>query len=260
MAHVCLNCGHKFAGKFCNECGQKAKVKRLDWHYLVHEIPHSFLHLDKGFFYTVKEMLLRPGKVISEYLDGKRVKYFSPLTYLILLGTVSGLVYINAPIIEVKSTSDPSVFFVQKFTQLFGKNYNLVVLGSIPFFAFVTWLFYRKERNFIEISVAHFYIFGTINLSSLFTIISLSATNESLRIVSSLLTTILTVGFQIWSYTTMFKSGSTGKRIGFGLIITIICSLISIAITVFLVFLYLNSMIKENPDMFKDMDVIVKPL
>jgi hypothetical protein len=77
MAHVCLNCGHKYAGNFCNECGQKAKVKRLDWHYLVHEIPHSIFHIDKGFFFTLKEMIKHPGILIREYRDERKPGTYS---------------------------------------------------------------------------------------------------------------------------------------------------------------------------------------
>ncbi|MFM9985765.1 MAG: DUF3667 domain-containing protein [Flavobacteriales bacterium] len=249
MAHVCLNCGHKYAGNFCNECGQKAKVKRLDWHYLVHEIPHSIFHIDKGFFFTLKEMLKHPGVVIQEYLNGKRAKYFPPLTYLFILGTIAGLVYLRIPFVELSGNDAPGKAFVEKFLHLFGKNYNFVTLASIPLFGLITWLFYKKERNFVEITTAHFFIFGTINLMMLISAVALFHPPQWLLSITNILSTLLMLGYQVWCYSTMFVTRSRTRRIWYGILISIICSIIALLLTFGLVIVYLLVMMKENPEL-----------
>ena len=47
MSEFCKNCGTEFNGNFCSNCGQPAKLKRIDAHYIKHEIEHV-LHYDKG--------------------------------------------------------------------------------------------------------------------------------------------------------------------------------------------------------------------
>src|SRR5882757_2952307 len=89
--HSCLNCEHNYAGKFCPECGQKGHTDRITLASIAHEVPHSVLHLDKGFFYTFKQLLVRPGHSIREYVQGKRVKHYSPIAYLLIMCAASSL-------------------------------------------------------------------------------------------------------------------------------------------------------------------------
>src|ERR1700744_5125781 len=93
MQVTCLNCDTLYEGNFCPECGQRVKTHRVTFETVLHEIPHSFFHLEKGFFFTFKQMSLRPGQAIKEYLAGKRVNYLSPFAYLILLCTITLLLH-----------------------------------------------------------------------------------------------------------------------------------------------------------------------
>jgi len=57
----CSNCNDALTGKYCSNCGQPVKVKRIDGHYIVHEIEHV-LHFERGILFTIKELLIRPGQ------------------------------------------------------------------------------------------------------------------------------------------------------------------------------------------------------
>lgn len=35
---ICKNCEQQFQGSFCNNCGQKSNVKRINFAYLLHFI------------------------------------------------------------------------------------------------------------------------------------------------------------------------------------------------------------------------------
>ena len=86
---TCKNCGHQFDLKFCPNCGQKASIKRLEMKSLLSDLPHTVFHLDKGILYNVTQLFKRPGYAIKDYLDGKRKKFYHPLSYmLIILGTM----------------------------------------------------------------------------------------------------------------------------------------------------------------------------
>jgi len=81
MAINCKNCNNLYDGNYCNHCGQSANTHEINFKSILHEVQHSLLHIDKGILYTTKELLLRPGKTISDYLNGKRVKHFKPFAF-----------------------------------------------------------------------------------------------------------------------------------------------------------------------------------
>ena len=70
---------------------QPAKVKRIDMHYISHEIFH-LLHLEKGFFYTVKELITKPGQSIREFINENRDKHMKPVPFLILTSLIYTLI------------------------------------------------------------------------------------------------------------------------------------------------------------------------
>lgn len=82
MEQICKNCCSKIKGKYCPNCGQCATLKRIDKHYISHEIQH-LLHFEEGFIYTVKELLTRSGNSIRMYLDENRNKHMKPVAFLI---------------------------------------------------------------------------------------------------------------------------------------------------------------------------------
>jgi hypothetical protein len=84
-AHNCLNCDTQLTDRFCAHCGQSATTHRLTMGHLLHEIPHSIWHVDKGIFYTLRELLLRPGPSMLGYLRGQRARQFAPLSLLLLV-------------------------------------------------------------------------------------------------------------------------------------------------------------------------------
>ena len=81
MATTCLNCGTPLTAKYCPQCGQKANVGRLTWHHLGEEIAHFFTHIEQGFLKTTKDLLIKPGIVQKNYLDGKRKIYHKPIGF-----------------------------------------------------------------------------------------------------------------------------------------------------------------------------------
>lgn len=86
---VCKNCGNRFEGKFCNQCGEKI--------YTDHDksIPHFFeeafhfiTHFEGTFFTTIRTIFSKPGKLSLDYCNGLRKKYFKPLPLFMLLVVV----------------------------------------------------------------------------------------------------------------------------------------------------------------------------
>ncbi|MDO5505316.1 MAG: DUF3667 domain-containing protein [Pseudoxanthomonas suwonensis] len=83
----CANCGRAVEGAgqaFCPACGQPTPAHRIDWHFLVHELEHSVLHMDRGVFFTLRNLLLRPGHMIRDYIEGRRAGIVKPLLLIMM--------------------------------------------------------------------------------------------------------------------------------------------------------------------------------
>lgn len=151
----CKNCDQDFNGNYCNQCGQSAETHRLNFHFLWHDIQHGLFHFDKGVLYTSKQLLTRPGASIREFLEGKRVKHFKPLSLVIILATIYGLLYhyfhINMFYQVDLGNSPNEKAFIEKYNEWMSTHFAWATLISIPFYALATFITFRKQGyNFIE--------------------------------------------------------------------------------------------------------------
>lgn len=71
MTAICKNCDNTFEGNFCNNCGQSKDTHKLSMHYIWHDLQHGIFHFDNGIFYTIKNLLTKPGVSIREFIEGK---------------------------------------------------------------------------------------------------------------------------------------------------------------------------------------------
>ena len=90
--HCCTTCGQEYQGNYCPRCGQSAKIGRYSFKSAV------LLFLDvwgvgnRGMFRTLRDLILRPGYMIRDYISGMQMAYFPPFKMLFLLSTLSILV------------------------------------------------------------------------------------------------------------------------------------------------------------------------
>ena len=90
--HECATCGTHFEGNYCPRCGQSAQIGR----YSFKKAFLLFLDVwgvgNRGMFRSIRDLLLRPGYMIRDYLRGMQMAYFPPFKMLFLLCTLSILV------------------------------------------------------------------------------------------------------------------------------------------------------------------------
>lgn len=75
----CLNCGTELQGPFCHYCGQPDKNLVRFFPALLRDMLEDFADFDSRFVRTLKPLLLKPGKLTRDYLDGRRFRYVPPL-------------------------------------------------------------------------------------------------------------------------------------------------------------------------------------
>lgn len=90
--HVCASCGTSFEGNYCPRCGQSAKIGRFSFKKAL------LLFLDvwglgnRGMFRSIRDLMLRPGYMIRDYIGGMQTAYFPPFKMFFLLAAFSLLV------------------------------------------------------------------------------------------------------------------------------------------------------------------------
>ncbi|MEO8535276.1 MAG: DUF3667 domain-containing protein [Flavobacterium sp.] len=157
MEITCKNCKQIYKGHYCNNCGQTAETHKINWHFLWHEIQHSLLHFDEGIPYSVKQLFTRPGHSIREFIEGKRVRHFKPLSLVVVLATLYGLLY-HYFHINLFATQSDSKIDLNIFNEWSSKHYSWITILSIPFFTLGTYICFKKQGyNFVEYFVLNTY-------------------------------------------------------------------------------------------------------
>lgn len=82
--HYCTNCDAVLSGRFCQQCGQAAHVHRSLLH-LAEELLHGIFHFETRAWRTLAELVWRPGRMIREYIDGRRTHYVAPLPLFLFM-------------------------------------------------------------------------------------------------------------------------------------------------------------------------------
>lgn len=86
--HACPNCGQEFQGYYCPSCGQSETEFNRPFGFVFYDFMGNFFSFDSRFFHTFRDLLLKPGHLTNEFLEGKRVKYAPPLKIFIFLSFI----------------------------------------------------------------------------------------------------------------------------------------------------------------------------
>lgn len=223
-SNSCKNCQATVTGKYCSNCGQATHTHRINYHFLVHEIQHGLLHFDGGVLYTIKELFTRPGASIREYIEGKRVKHFKPLSFVVLLATVYGLLSLyfhNDVSGGMKVTGDArGTVAVAGFNDWVSKHYVTYILISLPFSGLASYIVFRKQGyNLVEHLVLSTYGIGQmLVLQLLFFPLSYALTGTSFLLLLTTVVSLLGIGLNMWVNIGFFNKLSPLKVIGLSLL------------------------------------------
>ena len=90
----CLNCGHPLTGneKYCPECGQKNKGSKITFGSFIREVFNGFISFDGKFWTTLIPLIIKPGKVSRDFIDGKRARYTNPFQFYISVSIIFFLI------------------------------------------------------------------------------------------------------------------------------------------------------------------------
>jgi len=155
------------------------KPKRINSSYIIHEIKH-LLHIESGFLYTVKQLFVKPGKLVRNFISEDRSKVTKPLIFLIFCGTIFTLIFHFFHLEYVFFSMNNKIGDLDKFSEMEAINnwtnghigYTSLIAGF--FIALWITLFFKNHKyNVYEITILLCYAVGQgLLIISLFTLIS----------------------------------------------------------------------------------------
>ena len=214
--HNCLNCNREVLDNYCQNCGQKSSTHRYSLkHFVEHDFIHGIWHVDKGVLYTIKELFTRPGHSVREFIQGKRARFFSFVTLIVIILATSGLLtqYTHIRISDLMPKNmQQTMNSVEQFTT---KNPKLVILILIPIYSLFSFLWFRKAKlNYSEHLVLNSYkTAGELMFGLLFTVLTIFYTNTSvLFFIYYVFTALGTIIYSIWFYSQFFGGFPYSKK------------------------------------------------
>lgn len=213
----CHNCHKEFEGEFCSHCGQLYTANnRLSFADIRRDFFDNVFNVHRGLPFTIWNLLIRPGKVGREYLDGRRKTYTNPVRYLIIALAIQA--FVDYWFIRPDLNEQPDFFeFAFLSDQLnhqmaiwnhvlatkFALIHNLTMIVVFP--SIFLFLFRKQGYNFTELLTVNFYYFSTGLILTISTIFLAYQAGFELPIQGILLATL---GYVVWSSMRFFREES----------------------------------------------------
>ncbi|GGI55740.1 DUF3667 domain-containing protein [Winogradskyella haliclonae] len=211
----CKNCGHSINQNFCSYCGQRTAVSSINFRTLINEFQNTIFQINRGFLFTIKELAVRPGHAIRDFINGKRKPYYKPISFLLVVTTIY---------IFVSYLLDVDSFlanFLNNFKEGFDNanqensklklsdngiidwlktNQTYLVFVFVPIFSIASFIaFFKAKYNFYEHLVLQLYVTGQqFVMITVFTCIFFF--NSEILMLATLASSVLYSLFVYWQF------------------------------------------------------------
>lgn len=159
---ICKNCGQQVEGKYCSHCRQDVHTERLTWREIARQVRNATVDVDRGFFFTVREMFFRPGATLRNYLEGKRVNYSNPFFFVLLTAGFASLLFTTFDVsLPVQSINLEQI---ERLNSLVAQKYFVLVgIFFVTMLSVSDGLLYRRSNlNGAELLVVNTFQAGQV--------------------------------------------------------------------------------------------------
>jgi hypothetical protein len=84
----CLNCGTHLSGQYCDSCGQRSRSRQIKLWELVSDAFGDLFELDSRLWQTLVPLVVRPGRLTYDYLQGRRARFMPPFRMYLVLSLI----------------------------------------------------------------------------------------------------------------------------------------------------------------------------
>ena len=160
---TCISCNLSHNENYCPNCGERNGVKKITITSILEDAFSSVTNMDKGFLFNCKALILRPQKITTNYIHGKRKGILNPISFLIISITIYLIIItvFRTPKVvdEISTISKSSLQKTANEVGLFIREYlkYFWILTIIPLGLSMRLVF--KKYNFLEhLSISSFVI------------------------------------------------------------------------------------------------------
>lgn len=90
--HHCASCGDEYQGNYCPRCGQSGQVGRFSFKKALMLFLDVWGMGNRSMFRSLRDLILRPGYLIRDYISGMQSAYFPPFKMFFVLAALAVLV------------------------------------------------------------------------------------------------------------------------------------------------------------------------
>lgn len=210
----CKNCNTIVKQHFCPNCGQKASTQRFTVKSaLIDVFFDNVLEVNKGLFYTIKQLFFRPGNSIRDYVQGKRINYRNYIELLLITITVSYFLgeYVTVQISDLlgnENMYEGANKLVKEFGRFSSEHTKLYMLMLIPINAVFSFLWFKKaKQNYMEHLVMITYKSSAeLIISTFFVIITIFYSDTTVLKTLLNVVSVIILLYSIWFLYQYFSS------------------------------------------------------
>lgn len=183
----CRNCGTDFADNFCPRCGQKWGVGRVGWDTVRKDILLIWGMDTRSLCYTLVQLLLRPGYLISDYISGRRQVSFPPVKMLLIVALAYMLVCYLTGSADAETTTDTATqsYIFKAYDNWYKQNPGWGTLASHCIMLLPVWFIFRHAPRHTRIMIPEcFLIMVFLSTLALFITTLSKITFEKLPIIT----------------------------------------------------------------------------
>ncbi len=155
-ANTCKNCGEFSEGHFCPNCGQRMSVYKVTFKETFQDFMDVVFSVNAPLFITLKGLLIQPGKILRDYLNGHRKKYYKPVSFFILTTVLYLVIRSLIGFDPFKDTSIKVTDDVGSKLLTEGRNYMLLNINNLLFIFVFTLALFSKVFFFNRYLLAEF--------------------------------------------------------------------------------------------------------
>ena len=192
----CKNCKEQISNDwdYCPICGRPTKLRKIDKHYIIQEFV-DFFSANKGLVYTIKNVLIRPGETVRQFITEDRYRLVKPVTFLFISSLIYAFVVQIFSITAIDYYQQPELLPIAErlinWTFEY-PGYTNIIMGLLMAF-WLKILFKKAGFNLFEIFILLCFVLGITNLFTSIVAIVEGVTNMKFLIFSLSFASIYTL-------------------------------------------------------------------
>ncbi len=185
-------------------------MRNINWAFLWQDARCLVTGHNSSILLTIKDLFLRPGFFIRDFLLGKRVRRLNPVRLTVTVAGIYGSLYysqkLHKTLVFLGNENDGSARSLQLALDWALRHYALIAVSIIPFFSFSTFIVFRKLKwSYAEhLAMGGFLASQHLIIKLFFLILAVSLQSPT-KILVTTIPQILSLIFCGWSLFQLFS-------------------------------------------------------